>query len=127
MTSAEPEQSRLSSFRNAFAGVWYVLRTQRNAWIHAILTAAAFILAALVGLRRSEWIMLLLVTGMVWVAEIINTSMEAVVDLANPETHPLAQAAKDTAAAAVLVAAAVALMVGLLLLGPPLWGMVAGN
>lgn len=127
MSSGEPDQSLWSSFRHAFAGFWYVLRTQRNAWIHAILTATAFGLAVLVRLDRSEWILLLLVTGMVWVAEIFNTALEALVDLTNPETHPLARVAKDTAAAAVLFAAAVALLVGLLLLGPPLWALAAAH
>ncbi len=127
MSPGGSQQSRWSSFRHAFAGVWFVLRTQRNAWIHAALTTAALGLAALVGLHRSEWIILLLVIGMVWTAEIFNTSLEAIVDLTNPEAHPLAQVAKDTAAAAVLVTAAVAILVGLLLLGPPLWALIVGG
>lgn len=65
--------------------------------------------------------MLILAIGLVWSAEFMNTAVEAVVDLASPSRHPLAGAAKDTGAAAVLVAAAAAALVGFLVLGPPLW------
>ena len=58
--------------------------------------------------------------------ELINTAVEAVVDLASPQLHPLAKVAKDAAAAAVLVAAAGALLVGLVTLAPPLWRWVTG-
>lgn len=58
---------------------------------------------------------------MVWTAEFINTSLEAVVDLASPQQHPLAKTGKDVGAAAVLISALTAVLVGLLLLGPPLW------
>lgn len=126
MTPAGPGQSRWSSFRNAFSGLWYVLRTQRNARIHALLTAAAVSLAIVAELDGAEWTVLLLVIGSVWTAEIFNTALEALVDLANPRSHPLARAAKDAAAAAVLVAAVIALLVGLLLLGPPLLAKIAG-
>jgi diacylglycerol kinase len=59
--------------------------------------------------------------AMVFTAEFINTSIEAVVDLASPMHHPLAKVGKDVGAAAVLIAALAAILVGLLILGPPLW------
>jgi diacylglycerol kinase len=58
---------------------------------------------------------------MVFTAEFINTALEAVVDLASPVQHPLAKVGKDAGAGAVLVAALAAIVVGLLILGPPLW------
>jgi diacylglycerol kinase len=58
---------------------------------------------------------------MVFTAEFINTAIEAVVDLASPQDHPLAKVGKDVGAGAVLVAALAAVLVGLLTLGPPLW------
>ena len=57
---------------------------------------------------------------MVWMAEFLNTALEIVVDLASPDLHPLAKAGKDVGAASVLIAAASALIIGFLLLGPPL-------
>ena len=117
--------SRLASFRHAFAGWWYVLRSQRNAWIHAVASIAVFALALWLGLGRVEWSILLLTVALVWVAEFVNTSVEAVVDLLSPDIHPLAKVAKDVAAAAVLIAALAAVVIGLLILGPPLWARLA--
>ncbi len=98
-----------------------MLRTQRNAWIHAAFSTAVFILGLWLGLSRIEWAIILLTIAGVWMAEFINTALEAVVDLASPDLHPLAKVGKDVAAAAVLVGAATAVLVGLLILGPPLW------
>jgi diacylglycerol kinase len=64
---------------------------------------------------------IILTTAVVFAAEFMNTAIEAVVDLASPYPHPLAKIAKDVGAAAVLVAALAAIIIGLLLLGPPLW------
>jgi diacylglycerol kinase len=58
---------------------------------------------------------------MVFAAEFVNTAIEAVVDLASPQKHPLAKVGKDVGAAAVLIAALAAVLIGLLILGPPLW------
>jgi len=120
-------RSRLHSFRHAFAGWWYVIRTQRNAWFHMIATAAVFLVAAWTGVGIRDWAILLLAIGLVWTAEFVNTALEAIVDLASPEMHPLAKVGKDVGAAAVLIAAVIAALIGFLLLGPPLlrqvgWG-----
>ncbi|HWG44251.1 MAG TPA: diacylglycerol kinase family protein [Gemmataceae bacterium] len=113
--------SRLASFRHAFAGWWFVLRTQRNAWIHAVASVAVLAVGLWLELGRIEWAILALTIALVWVAEFVNTAVEAVVDLLSPNIHPLAKVAKDVAAAAVLIAALTAIVVGLLILGPPLW------
>ena len=130
--NVEPERraaristSRLDSFRHAFAGWWFMLRTQRNAWIHAVVSTAVFLLGLWLGLNRLEWAILLLTVAIVWMAEFINTALEAVVDLASPDLHPLAKVGKDVAAAAVLVGAVTAVLVGLLILGPPLWARLS--
>lgn len=117
--------SRLASFRYAFAGWWYMLRTQRNAWIHAVLSTLVFLLGLWLSLGALEWAILFLTIGLVWMAEFVNTALEAVVDLASPDLHPLAKVGKDVAAAAVLVGACTAIVVGLLILGPPLWARVS--
>ncbi len=119
--------NRARSFRYAFAGWWYVLRTQHNAWIHAVITTAVILLALWLKRPRQEWAILILTFMAVWMAEFMNTAIEALVDMASPEYHPLAKVAKDVAAAAVLVGAIGAVIIGLLLLGPPLWEKVIGN
>ena len=112
--------SRARSFRYAFAGWYYVLRTQHNAWIHAIITVAVVLVAFWLRLPGRDWAVLILAFMVVWMAEFMNTAVEAVVDLASPEPHPLAKTAKDVAAATVLVGAVGSVVIGLLILGPPL-------
>jgi diacylglycerol kinase (ATP) len=114
-------RTRARSFQNAFSGWWYVLRTQRNAWIHALASILVAILGLWLGLPLRDWAVLVLTIAMVWASEFLNTALEAVVDLASPEHHPLAKVGKDVGAAAVLIAAAAAVVIGLLILGPPLW------
>ena len=112
--------TRIDSFRHAFAGWWYMLRTQRNAWIHAGFSVAAVSISVWLALEPLEWALIVLAISAVWMAEFVNTALEAVVDLASPDMHPLAKTGKDVAAAAVLVGAFTAVLIGLLVLGPPL-------
>jgi diacylglycerol kinase len=113
--------SRVVSFRYAFHGWHYVLRTQANAWIHSTIATVVFILGFWLHLPARDWAVIILTAAVVFVAEFLNTAIEAVVDLASPEIHPLAKIGKDVGAASVLVAALAAILVGLLILGPPLW------
>jgi len=117
--------TRLHSFGYAFRGWWYVIRTQRNAWIHALVTTMVILLASLLRLPARDWAVLFVTIAMVWTAEFLNTALEAVVDLASPRNHPLAKVGKDVGAAAVLIAALTSILVGLLILGPPLWERLA--
>jgi diacylglycerol kinase len=73
-------------------------------------------------LDPKSFAILVLTIGTVWTAEFINTALEAVVDLASPQKHPLAKVGKDVGAAAVLIAALLSVIIGLLILGPPLLG-----
>lgn len=113
--------SRIESFRYAFQGWYHVLRTQQNVWIHGAVATVVFFLALWLRLPARDWAVLILTSAMVFAAEFMNTAIEAVVDLASPDRHPLAKIGKDVGAAAVLVAALAAILIGLLLLGPPLW------
>ncbi len=114
-------ESRARSFRHAFAGWWYVIHTQRNAWIHTLATVCVLALAFWLRLSEQDWAVLILTIALVWTAEFLNTALEAVVDLASPQNHPLAKVGKDVGAAAVLISAISAILIGLLILGPPLW------
>jgi diacylglycerol kinase (ATP) len=113
--------SRIRSFKHAFSGWLFVIRTQQNAWIHLLATLCVVLLAGWLKLPLRDWAVLILAIAIVWMAEFLNTALEAVVDLASPERHPLGKVGKDVGAAAVLVAAFSAAILGTLILGPPLW------
>lgn len=112
--------TRINSFQYAFQGIWYLIRTTPNAWIHALVTFAVIVMGLWLNLTLMQWAVIVLAIGMVWTAEYLNTALEAVVDLASPDIHDLAKASKDVAAAGVLVSAGCAALVGLLIMGPPL-------
>ncbi len=114
-------KTRAESFRYAFVGWWFVIRTQRNAWIHAIVSIAVILVSIWLDLSAQDWAIIIIAIAMVWTAEFINTALEAVVDLASPEHHDLAKVGKDVGASAVLIAAGSAAIIGFLILGPPLW------
>ncbi|MDX2165855.1 MAG: diacylglycerol kinase family protein [Deltaproteobacteria bacterium] len=109
---------RVRSFGYALAGVWTMLRSQQNAWIHAAATALVCGLGFWLGLDRGAWCWIVLAIMAVWSAEALNTAFEFLADVASPEFHPLVQHAKDVAAGAVLIAAVGAAVIGLLVLGP---------
>ncbi len=113
--------SRLKAFGYAFSGWWFVIRTQPNAWIHLAATVAVIILSFVLRISAYGWALIALAIALVWIAEFLNTALEAVVDLAsNHEHHELARVGKDVGAAAVLIAAITSIVIGLLVLGPPL-------
>jgi diacylglycerol kinase (ATP) len=113
--------SRIAAFGHAIRGWWYVLKTQHNAWIHSVVAIVVFVLGLWLNLPARDWAVLVLTIAMVFTAEFISTAIEAVVDLASPVHHPLGKVGKDVGAGAVLVAALAAILIGLLILGPPLW------
>lgn len=112
--------NRLESFRYAFAGIWYTLKTQRNAQIHLGIAMTIVILGLTLKLTRTEWAILMLTTGFVWATEMFNTVAEAAMNYATTDFNPQVKIVKDVAAGAVLIAAITAVIVGLLILGPPL-------
>ncbi len=114
-------RSRIESFKYAFAGWWFVIRTQRNAWIHAVVSLTVIGICFWLSLPARDWAVVFIAIAMVWTAEFINTALEAIVDLASPQQNHLAQVGKDVGAAAVLIASISAALVGLLIIGPPLW------
>jgi len=121
LASFERRRSLGGSFRAAFAGLANLGGTQRNMAIHIALAVLAVVLGAVLRLARWEWAVLVLTVAVVLVAEGLNTALEALVDLASPEKRPLARRAKDVAAAAVLLAAFFALVIGAILFIPRLW------
>lgn len=112
-------ETLIDSFKYAFEGISYCLKTQRNMRIHTVSGILVFIAGLYFDVTRLELAILVMVSSTVVVAEMINTAIESAIDLYSRQRHPLAKIAKDVAAAAVLVSAISAAIVGLLILGPP--------
>ena len=109
---------RVASFGHAVRGVWAALRSEVHLRFHALATVVVIGLGFYYGIARLEWALVALAVASVWAAELMNTAIEALTDLASPAYHPLAGKAKDVAAGAVLLAALGALVVGALVFGP---------
>jgi diacylglycerol kinase len=114
------------SFRDAAAGLWYCLSTQRNMQVHVVVGAVVLMAAWLLKLNCLEWALVLFVISFVVVAEMFNTALERTVDLCVDTYHPLARLAKHIAAAAVLVSALNAAVVGVLIFLPHLRKLIGG-
>lgn len=111
-------KSRIRSFKYAFRGIGIMVRSQHNAWIHALATALAVGAGLYFRIGRTDWIWLVLAIMAVWTAEALNTAFELLADATAPGFHPLIGKAKDVAAGAVLIAAIGAAVVGIVVLGP---------
>lgn len=114
----------IAGFGYAFSGLWYALRTQRNARVHVIIAILAILMGMVLRISAVEFAMIFVAIICVFTAEMFNTVIEICVDLASPEYNALAKIAKDVAAGAVLLSAMLAVVIGLCVLGPHLWGFV---
>ncbi|WP_103109119.1 diacylglycerol kinase family protein [Brevibacillus reuszeri] len=114
------------SFSYALRGIVYTVKTQRNMQIHV--AAATLVLAAAWWLQipRSDVLLVFFSIGLVFSLELMNTAVEAAVDLASPEWHAKAKIAKDASAGAVLVAAILSVGIGIMVFGPPLLDKMTG-
>ena len=110
---------RLISLINAIKGWWYVVRTQKNAWFHAIASVIILVIGFWLKLDVRDWSVIIIAIAIVWTAEFLNTALEIVVDLSSPDLHPLAKVGKDVGAAGVLIAAVSAAIIGILIMGAP--------
>ena len=115
------------SVSHAWSGLIFTFRTQRNARWHVIAALAVIALATWLRIDAAKWAILVLTLGAVCAGETINTTVEALVDLISPDWHERAKVAKDVSAGAVLLLAITAVVVGLLVLGPPLWARLTGT
>ena len=114
---------RVASFGHAFRGVGSALRAELHLQFHAVATVLVVGLGFYCHLSPTEWALVALAVASVWAAELFNTAIETLTNLASPDYHPLAGRAKDVAAGAVLLAALGALVVGGLVFGPKVWAL----
>jgi len=120
----KPPHSWRSTFRYALEGIKYALRTQINMRVHAVISLGVIVAGIVFRISRMEWLFILVACAFVIAAELFNTAVEAVVDLVSPEAHPLAKAAKDTAAGAVLLAAVFAVITGVVVFYVPVLALL---
>lgn len=109
---------RISSFKNAFAGIMVAIKKETNIKIHLIASLLVIFLGFYLGLSINDWVKVIILIGLVISLELTNTAIEVVVDSLTSEQHPGAKLAKDVAAGAVLVAAATSALAGILIFLP---------
>ena len=109
---------RLASFGFAFRGLWQLFRSEPNAWIHLIFLVIVCILGLLFGIPLLEWALLIFCFGLVFIAELFNTAIELLCDHVTPEWHGVIKRIKDVSAAAVLISAITAALIGLIIFIP---------
>ena len=110
--------ARIKSFRYAFCGLWLMLRTQHNAWVHLAATFLVCGAALDLHVSASDWRWLIAAITLVWVAEALNTAFEHLCDVVSPDFHHAVQRSKDIAAGAVFICAIAAAAIGLLTFWP---------
>jgi len=120
MSRSFSPRARIESFHYAFRGIFVMLHSQHNAWIHVVMTLVVIVLGFVLSISRGEWLAIVLAIIAVWTAEALNTAFEALCDVASPEFHPQVERAKDVAAGAVLITAIGATAVAVIVFGPKL-------
>lgn len=118
--AAKISPNRLSSLGYALAGWLYMLRWQKNTRLMSVASVLIGMLALWLELKPVELALIVIVMTIVWLTEFLNAGIEAAIDVASPQIHPMAQVGKDVASAAVLLGVIASILVGLLLMGPPL-------
>ncbi len=111
-------------FRNAFRGVYVFTKATRHMYIHVVAAALVIVGGFYFAVSALEWVALLFAIGFVFVTEALNTAIEIDIDLTSPEYHPFARDTKDVAAAAVLISAITAAVIGLVIFLPKVLDMI---
>ncbi|QPA30114.1 diacylglycerol kinase family protein [Thermaerobacillus caldiproteolyticus] len=106
------------SFVYAWTGIVMAIKEESHMKVHLFFAFIAIVAAFIVNISKTEWLILLVTIGMVISLEMVNTALERVVDLTTQELHPLAKAAKDIAAGAVLVGAMISVIIGIIIFLP---------
>lgn len=122
----QPKKNPLyKSFGYAFEGIFTGIRKERNMKIHCLMTGCVIIAGFIFHISTIEWCICFALFGLILSLELVNTAVEAVVDLVTEEKKPLAKIAKDTAAGAVLIAAIMAAAAGLVIFIPKVWEILS--
>lgn len=121
------DKKRLTnSFKYAFEGIVQAYIGEQNLKIHSVIACLVIIFGFILKISYTEWLICLVLIGLVLMAEFFNTSIEYLVDLVSPDIHPLAKATKDTASAGVLMMAIISAIIGLIIFVPKLIDFIGG-
>lgn len=121
------DKKRLTnSFKYAFEGIVQAYIGEQNLKIHSVIACLVIIFGFILKISYTEWLICLVLIGLVLMAEFFNTSIEYLVDLVSPDIHPLAKATKDTASAGVLMMAIISAIIGLTIFVPKLINFIGG-
>ena len=110
--------ARAKSFTYAIRGVSLIFKTQHNSWVQLALSFFVVFMGFFFSISQTEWLFIVLSIGLVIAAEAFNTAFEFDIDLTSPTYHPYARDTKDVAAAAVLVTAVMATVIGFIIFIP---------
>ena len=116
----------INSFKYAFEGILQAYVGEQNLKIHTVIAILVIIFGFILKISYTEWLVCLVLIGLVLMAEFFNTSIEYLVDLVSPDIHPLAKATKDTASAGVLMIAIISAIIGLTIFVPKLINFIGG-
>ena len=116
----------INSFKYAFEGILQAYVGEQNLKIHTVIAILVIIFGFILKISYTEWLICLVLIGLVLMAEFFNTSIEYLVDLVSPDIHPLAKATKDTASAGVLMIAIISAIIGLTIFVPKLINFIGG-
>lgn len=114
-----------NSFKYSIDGLRYAYKAEQSLMIHAMAVIVVIIAGYFLNITVTEWLVCFILIGIVLATELINTSIEAVIDLACPEIHPLAKIAKDTASAAVFVFSTVAFISAIVIFLPKIINLIS--
>lgn len=108
----------LNSIKYSMQGLFYAYRYEQSMWIHGFATALAVVMGIIFKIKLSEWAIIFIALGIILALELINTAIEAAVDLTTSEIHPLAKVAKDCGSASSFVMSIVSIVISLFVFGP---------
>jgi diacylglycerol kinase len=117
-------KSRIESFKFAFRGLWLLVKNEHNSRIHILAAIVAIVMGLFLKINLLEWCLLVIVIGIVFITELINTSLEALADFVDPEWNERIMKAKDYAAAAVLISAVISVIVGGIIFIPKILDLI---
>ena len=115
---------RAKSFTYAGRGIWLLVKTTHNAWVHIVILLIVVAGGFYFHISQIDWMLVVFAAALVLAAEAFNTAIEIDIDLTSPSYHPFARDTKDVAAGAVLIASIAALIIGIIIFGPYVFSLL---
>jgi len=109
---------RAESFTHAGRGLYIFVKSTHNAWVHIAIFLAVILTGLFFQINKIEWLVILIVSGIVFISEAFNTAIEIDMNLTSPTFHPYAKDTKDVAAGAVFLSSILAIVVGVIIFAP---------